>query len=77
MVRFWFPSHHSSHRRSHASARLLEHAGAYFDIESFPEGETKRALKRVLAKKRGLPMYETDRGSSSGGENRKKKKIKA
>lgn len=34
--------------------RLLEYAGTYYDLGGgFPEGETKRALKAVLAKRKG------------------------
>ncbi|KAG9013115.1 DEAH-box ATP-dependent RNA helicase prp43 [Tulasnella sp. 427] len=34
---------------------LLEYAGSYFDLKTFADGETKRALQRVLAKKQGIP----------------------
>ncbi|KAG8901522.1 DEAH-box ATP-dependent RNA helicase prp43, partial [Tulasnella sp. 403] len=41
---------------------LIEFGGAYFDVTSFPDGETKRALQRFLAKKRGVP-YGQERDS--------------
>lgn len=38
-------------------SRLLEIAPNYFDISSFPEGETKRALQRVAkARSNGIPI---------------------
>ncbi|XP_006457150.1 hypothetical protein AGABI2DRAFT_79146 [Agaricus bisporus var. bisporus H97] len=43
---------------------LFENARLYFDLESFPDGETKRALKRVHAKKYGL--VESRNGSRKG-----------
>lgn len=33
--------------------RLLEFAGLYYDLASFPESEAKRALQRVVKKKFG------------------------
>ncbi len=33
--------------------RLLEHAANYFDLSTFTDGETKRALQRVVNKKSG------------------------
>ncbi|KAF7761225.1 hypothetical protein Agabi119p4_10634 [Agaricus bisporus var. burnettii] len=53
---------------------LLENARLYFDLDSFPNGETKRALKRVQAKKFGLEesRNETSRGRSRKGGKRKK-----
>ncbi|TFK79631.1 P-loop containing nucleoside triphosphate hydrolase protein [Polyporus arcularius HHB13444] len=57
---------------------LLEYAPNYFDLSTFPEGETKRALQRVL-KKRALKV---DGGASNGRNSpaadlpaRKKKKT--
>ncbi|KAI0037818.1 hypothetical protein FA95DRAFT_1613857, partial [Auriscalpium vulgare] len=32
---------------------LLEFATGYYDLATFPDGETKRALQRVLKKKSG------------------------
>jgi len=51
---------------------LLEYAGQYFDVATFPEGETKRALKSVLAKQRGRGKPGEE--PSDAGERRKKKK---
>ncbi len=33
--------------------RLLEHAANYFDLSTFTDGETKRALQRVVNKRAG------------------------
>ncbi len=33
--------------------RLLEYAPVYFDLKTFPDGETKRALQRVQMKRNG------------------------
>jgi pre-mRNA-splicing factor ATP-dependent RNA helicase DHX15/PRP43 len=52
--------------------RLLEYSHNYFDLASFPDGETKRALQRVVAKKNGKKPREED----SGTERREKKKRK-
>ncbi|KAJ3730587.1 P-loop containing nucleoside triphosphate hydrolase protein [Lentinula raphanica] len=50
---------------------LLEYAPLYFDLASFPDGETKRALQRVAIKRRGI-----GNGNGNGGESRPKKKSK-
>jgi pre-mRNA-splicing factor ATP-dependent RNA helicase DHX15/PRP43 len=42
----------------------------YYDMASFPNGETKRALLRVMNKKVGKP------GRGREGDARKKKKQK-
>ncbi|XP_006457104.1 hypothetical protein AGABI2DRAFT_122974 [Agaricus bisporus var. bisporus H97] len=52
---------------------LLENARLYFNLDSFPNGETKRALKRVEAKKFGL---EESRNETSRGRSRKDGKRK-
>jgi len=49
---------------------LLEFATNYFDLSSFPEGETRRALERVLKKKQGKVI------GQSNGETRDKKRRK-
>ena len=59
--------------------RLLEYAPNYFDLSTFPDGETKRALLRVQ-KKRSLKNV--DGGVSTGrnspaAENPAKKRKKA
>jgi len=45
---------------------LLEYAPTYFDVKSFPDGETKRALQRVIQKRQGRAL--------SGAENGREKK---
>ncbi|KAG8909357.1 DEAH-box ATP-dependent RNA helicase prp43 [Tulasnella sp. 408] len=63
---------------------LLEYAGLYFDLKTFADGETKRALQRVLAKKTGVPYLETRPstgkrsrdGSETPSEARRKKDKK-
>lgn len=55
-----------------AVLRLLELAHNYFDIASFPDGETKRALQRVVNKKLGKSARDND----PGAERRDKKKRK-
>ena len=59
------------------ACRLLEYADLYYDVQnkSFPEGESKRALLRILTKKSGR----TDAADGAGGAEkpRKKKKRKA
>jgi len=56
---------------------LLQYAGQYFDLSSrgFPEGETKRALKSVLARQLGKSVAGQGR-DGSGNQTRKKKKRK-
>ncbi|THH14191.1 hypothetical protein EW146_g6109 [Bondarzewia mesenterica] len=49
---------------------LLEFGTNYFDLKSFPEGETKRALERVLKKQ----LVKTSR--SAGDNGRKAKRVK-
>ena len=45
--------------------RLLEMAPQYYDLSSFPDGETKRALKSVVARKKGKrPEQERDSDSA-------------
>lgn len=36
-----------------SSFRLIEFAANYFDLDSFPDGETKRALQRIYNKRGG------------------------
>jgi len=54
--------------------RLIEFAGNYFDLSTFPNGETKRALQRAVAKKAGKP-YMAD-GSNKKGKTKKEKRQK-
>ncbi|KIJ94146.1 hypothetical protein K443DRAFT_125337 [Laccaria amethystina LaAM-08-1] len=41
---------------------LIEYAGNYFDLSTFPDGETKRALQRVINKKAGKSSARIDSG---------------
>ncbi|EGN91668.1 hypothetical protein SERLA73DRAFT_80222 [Serpula lacrymans var. lacrymans S7.3] len=50
---------------------LLEFASVYFDLSSFPDGETKRALQRVANKRAGKSGRVGD-----DGDGAKKKKLK-
>ncbi|KAG6840945.1 DEAH-box ATP-dependent RNA helicase prp43 [Blastosporella zonata] len=52
---------------------LLEYAGSYFDLSSFPDGETKRALQRIVNKKAGKANLRLE---GSGSDTRDKKKRK-
>ncbi len=45
-------------------SRLLEFAAGYFDLKSFKDGETKRALQRVVNKRLG--KLDDRFGSDSG-----------
>ena len=47
---------------------MLKYAPTYFDLSSFTDGETKRALQRVL-KKRSFKAVDTGSGSASNGRN--------
>ncbi|CAE6371867.1 unnamed protein product [Rhizoctonia solani] len=42
---------------------LLEHAGAYYDLKTFPDSEAKRALQRLVKKKLGKSREDGDRKS--------------
>ncbi|KAJ7774724.1 P-loop containing nucleoside triphosphate hydrolase protein [Mycena metata] len=53
---------------------LLDYATTYFDLSSFPDGETKRALQKVVNKKAGK-TGRTD-GTSDTRETKKRKKNK-
>jgi pre-mRNA-splicing factor ATP-dependent RNA helicase DHX15/PRP43 len=55
--------------------RLLEYATTYFDLSSFPDGETKRALMRVANKKAGK-ANRVD-GTADTRETKKRKKNKS
>lgn len=62
--------------------RLLEFAALYFDLSTFPDGETKRALTRVQNKRLGKVDARFGGGGngSAGGsgseDGRKKKKMR-
>ena len=53
-------------------SRLLEYGGEYFNFKTFPEGEAKTALLRVMNKRMGKRTDE----ESGPAERRKKKKRK-
>ncbi|CUA68071.1 pre-mRNA-splicing factor ATP-dependent RNA helicase DHX15/PRP43 [Rhizoctonia solani] len=42
---------------------LLEHAGMYYDLKTFPDSEAKRALQRLVKKKLGKSREDGDRKS--------------
>jgi pre-mRNA-splicing factor ATP-dependent RNA helicase DHX15/PRP43 len=52
------------------SRRLLEFAPVYFDVNGFPDGDTKRALMRVLNKSAAKS------GRTDDGSGRPNKKLK-
>jgi len=54
---------------------LLELAPSYFDIGSFPDGETKRALLRLLNKKSSNLKADGRRPKTPNGEIRPAKKL--
>lgn len=56
--------------------RLLEYATNYFDLSSFPDGETKRALQRVANKRSGKTPARTEGSKEDGGRDKKKRKTK-
>ena len=56
--------------------RLLENAGSYYDVSSFPDGETKRALQRVLNKKWGKLRTDDGPGAKNGADDKDGKKRK-
>lgn len=56
---------------SYVFPRLIDNAPHYFDVASFPDGETKRALQRVLNKRAGKSMRNDDDGTR---EKKKRKK---
>ncbi|KZT60515.1 P-loop containing nucleoside triphosphate hydrolase protein [Calocera cornea HHB12733] len=41
---------------------LLEFAPTYYDLKSFPDGETKRSLQRVLQKRQGRALSSVENG---------------
>lgn len=56
--------------------RLLEFAAAYYDVKTFPPGETRRALERVYNKKSGGAGGKNSGGynSAAGGDDTREKK---
>ena len=65
---------HSAPPDGLSSRRLLEYATNYFDLASFPAGETKAALRKALDKKAGKSRM--SKNSTTGGERPKKKAKK-
>ena len=57
---------------TNAPSRLIEYARSYFDLSTFPDGETKRALQRVINKRAGKSSARFD----DGKDDRKTKKPK-
>ncbi|KAJ7109278.1 P-loop containing nucleoside triphosphate hydrolase protein [Mycena epipterygia] len=55
---------------------LLDYATTYFDLSTFPDGETKRALQRVVNKKAGKATSRAD-GTADTRETKKRKKNKS
>ena len=57
---------------------MLEFASAYYDVNTFPKGETRRALERVLTKKSGGGGKNSGGYNSAAGgdDNREKKRRK-
>ncbi|PFH46026.1 hypothetical protein AMATHDRAFT_8337 [Amanita thiersii Skay4041] len=47
---------------------LIEIAANYYELESFPDGETKRALQRVINKRAGRPVAEIGYATKRSGK---------
>ena len=58
------------------SSRLLQYAGNYFDLSTFPDGETTRALQRVI-KKRNKKAAKSSAKIDSRKDDRKAVKQRA
>lgn len=58
---------------SNGVRRLVEFAPVYFDLATFPDGEAKRALQRISAKKAG----KFGRVEDDAGPAKKKQKKRA
>jgi pre-mRNA-splicing factor ATP-dependent RNA helicase DHX15/PRP43 len=56
--------------------RLIEFAANYFDLASFPDGETKRALQRAWNKRAGKDANRGNGASANGPAAKKAKKNK-
>lgn len=55
--------------------RLLEFAADYYDVKTFPQGETRRALERVM--QGGKKSSGSKSGGDEGRERKKRKKDKS
>jgi pre-mRNA-splicing factor ATP-dependent RNA helicase DHX15/PRP43 len=58
-------------------SRLIEFAANYFDLASFPDGETKGALQRAWNKRAGKESTRGNGASANGPAAKKAKKNKA
>jgi len=56
--------------------RLIEFAANYFDLATFPDGETKRALQRAWNKRAGKDSTRGDGAVANGPAVKKAKKNK-
>jgi len=54
----------------------MEYSTSYFDLTSFPDGETKWALERVAEKCVGKAVGRVDAGNSKNGNGNDVKKLK-
>ncbi|GJJ14273.1 DEAH-box ATP-dependent RNA helicase prp43 [Clathrus columnatus] len=54
---------------------LLENAPTYFDLKTFPDGEAKQALYRLVNKLSGKPNKRFDSGDDSKRDKKKRKKA--
>ncbi len=54
--------------------RLLEHAANYFDLSTFTDGETKRALQRVVNKRSGKREMQRVVNNKSGKREKRRRK---
>jgi len=52
---------------------LIEYAANYFDLSALPDGETKRALQKVVNKKSGKTLGRTENNVEPPAKKRKKK----
>jgi len=55
---------------------LLEYATSYFDLAQFPDGETKRALQRIVNKRAGKAPGRVENSNDDSGRDKKKRKNK-
>ena len=54
--------------------RLLEFATNYFDVSTFQDGETKRALQRLVNKRAGKDRLDTTNGENDRSKKKQKNK---
>jgi hypothetical protein len=53
----WWSNQTSWRQADDESCRLLEYAGLYYDLASFPAGEAKSALQHMVKKNNGKVDY--------------------